>query len=179
MIVTLLARVFLQNAWINDKYGDCMPAAIGEDYRGPDGRLGYLMRQAQQALWIALEAELRPLGISASQFGVLRLVEVEPGATGADLAYTSMFSPQSTQEILVVLESAGLIERRFDDRDGRIRRTFLTKEGARILKNAHVRAIALEERMVVGLSRRQSQDFKNALVHVAQALVDDGNGVTK
>ena len=150
-----------------------MPAAIGEDYRGPDGRLGYLMRQAQQALWISLEAELRPLGISASQFGVLRLVDVEPGATGADLAYTSMFSPQSTQEILVVLEAAGFVERRCDDRDGRIRRTFLTTKGARVLGKAHARAIALEERMVAGMSPRQRQELKKALVHIAQALDDD------
>jgi DNA-binding MarR family transcriptional regulator len=154
-----------------------MPVAIGEDYRGPDGRLGYLLRQAQQALWIALEAELRPLGISASQFGVLRLVEVEPGATGADLAYTSMFSPQSTQEILVVLESAGFVDRRCDDRDGRIRRTFLTKKGARVLGEAHARAIALEERMVAGLSQRQSLELKKALVHVAQALAEDVSDV--
>jgi len=136
------------------------------------------MRQAQQALWISLEAELRPLGISASQFGVLRLVDVEPGATGADLAYTSMFSPQSTQEILVVLEAAGFVERRCDDRDGRIRRTFLTTKGARVLGKAHARAIALEERMVAGMSPRQRQELKKALVHIAQALDDDVDDVT-
>jgi DNA-binding MarR family transcriptional regulator len=152
-----------------------MPAVIGEDYRGPDGRLGYLLRQAQQALWISLEAALRPLGISASQFGVLRLVEVEPGATGADLASTSMFSPQATQEILVVLESAGYVERQYDERDRRIRRTFLTKKGARVLGEAHARAIALEERMVAGLSPRQSLELKKSLVKVAQALVEDVN----
>jgi DNA-binding MarR family transcriptional regulator len=160
-----------------EKYDDSMPAAIGEDYRGPDGRLGYLLRQAQQALWIALEAELKPLGISASQFGVLRLVEVEPGATGADLAYTSMFSPQSTQEILVVLETAGFVERRFDERDGRIRRTFLTRKGVRTLAKAHARAIALEDRMVAGMSQLQSQELKNGLVHVAEALVEEVSGV--
>jgi DNA-binding MarR family transcriptional regulator len=150
-----------------------MPTAIGEDYRGPEGRLGYLVRQAQQALWVALESELKPIGISASQFGVLRLVEVEPGATGADLAYTSMFSPQATQEILVVLESAGFVDRRYDARDRRIRRTFLTKKGARVLVKAHERAIVLEERMVVGLSKRQSEELKKSLVHVAQALVEE------
>ncbi len=148
-----------------------MPASIGEDYRGPDGRLGYLMRQAEQALWIALEAALRPLGITASQFGVLRLVEVEPGATGAELAYSSMFSPQATQEILVVLETAGLVDRKSDASDLRVRRSFLTAKGARVLGKAHVQAIALEERMVSGMSARQSQEFKEALVHVAQMLV--------
>src|SRR5271154_4166211 len=95
-----LGKGLLLSAYRAGKYDKSMPAAVGEEYRGPDGRLGYLLRQAQQALWIALEAKLKPLGITASQFGVLRLVEVEPGATGADLAYTSMFSPQSTQEIL-------------------------------------------------------------------------------
>jgi DNA-binding MarR family transcriptional regulator len=171
--VRVLRKRFIHKVRKSEKYDDMMPAAIGEDYRGPDGRLGYLLRQAQQALWIALETELRPLGISASQFGVLRLVEVEPGATGADLAYTSMFSPQATQEILVVLEAAGFIERQDDDRDRRIRRTILTKKGVRVLGEAHGRAIALEERMVVGLSQRQNQELKKALVHVAQALSED------
>jgi len=150
-----------------------MPTSIGEDYRGPDGRLGYLMRQAQQALWVALESALRPLGITASQFGVLRLVEVEPGATGAELAYTSMFSPQATQEILVVLDAAGLIDRKSDNRDRRVRRTFLTKKGVRVLGEAHALAILLEERMVSGMSQRQSQDLKKALVHVARALAEE------
>lgn len=154
------------------RYDEGMPASIGEEYRGPDGRLGYLMRQAEQALWIALEAALKPLGISASQFGVLRLVEIEPGATGVELAYISMFSPQATQEILVVLETAGLVDRKNDDRDRRVRRTFLTPRGARVLGKAHAHAIALEERMVAGMSPRQSQQFKQALVHAAQALVE-------
>jgi DNA-binding MarR family transcriptional regulator len=149
-----------------------VPTSIGEDYRGPGGRLGYLMRQAEHALWIALEDALKPVGITASQFGVLRLVEVEPGATGAELAYTSMFSPQATQEILVVLAAAGLVDRKSDASDRRVRRTFLTVKGLRVLSKAHVQAIALEERMVSGLSPRQSQEFKQALVHVAQMLVD-------
>jgi DNA-binding MarR family transcriptional regulator len=130
------------------------------------------MRQAEQALWIALEAALKPLGISASQFGVLRLVEVEPGATGVELAYTSMFSPQATQEILVVLETAGLVERKSDASDRRVRRTFLTAKGARVLSKAHVQAIALEDHMVAGMTSRQSREFKEALVHVARALVE-------
>ncbi|HQT99404.1 MAG TPA: MarR family transcriptional regulator [Acidimicrobiales bacterium] len=151
-----------------------MPTPIGENYRGPDGRLGYLMRQAQQALWVALETALRPVGITASQFGVLRLVEVEPGATGAELACTSMFSPQATQEILVVLEAAGLVDRKSDASDRRVRRTFLTKKGARILAEAHAQALILEERMVSGMSKRQSQELKKALVHVARVLADEG-----
>ena len=144
-----------------------MPTPLGVDFRGPDGRLGYLLRQAQHALWIALEAELAPLGITASQFGVLRLVEVQPGATGADLAQDSMYSPQSTHQMLVTLEAAGLIERRHDPRDRRLRRVYVTSAGAETLGEAHRRAIAIEERMMQGLADHQRHDFKQWLVNAA------------
>jgi DNA-binding MarR family transcriptional regulator len=137
------------------------------DFRGPDGRLGYLLRQAQHALWIALEAAMEPLGITASQFGVLRLVELQPGASGADLAHDSMYSPQSTHQMLVTLETAGLIERRRDPDDGRLRRVYITAAGARTLTEAHRRAMAIEERMVTGLSEQQRHDFSSWLVRAA------------
>jgi DNA-binding MarR family transcriptional regulator len=137
------------------------------DFRGPDGRLGYLLRQAQHALWIALEAAMEPLGITASQFGVLRLVEIQPGASGADLAHDSMYSPQSTHQMLVTLETAGLIERRRDPDDGRLRRVYITAAGARTLAEAHRRAIAVEQRMVTGLSEQQRHDFSSWLVRAA------------
>ncbi len=146
-----------------------VPTPLGVDFRGPDGRLGYLLRQAQHALWIALEAALAPLEITASQFGVLRLVEVQPGATGADLAQDSMYSPQSTHQMLVTLEASGLIERRHDPADRRLRRVYVTAAGADTLAEAHRRAIAIEERMMHGLTEHQRHDFKQWLVNAARA----------
>jgi DNA-binding MarR family transcriptional regulator len=144
-----------------------MPTPLGVGFRGADGRLGYLLRQAQHALWIALEAAMEPLGITASQFGVLRLVELQPGATGADLAHDSMYSPQSTHEMLVTLGAAGLVERRLDPNDRRLRRVYITAAGTRILAEAHLRAIAIEERMVTGLNDDQRRDFSLWLVNAA------------
>ncbi len=144
-----------------------MPTPLGVDFRGPDGRLGYLLRQAQHALWIALESALSPLGITASQFGVLRLVEVQPGATGADLAQDSMYSPQSTHQMLMTLQAAGLIERRRDPADRRLRRVYITHAGAQTLVEAHRRAITIEDRMMEGLNDHQRYDFKSWLVRAA------------
>lgn len=110
---------------------------------------------------------MEPLGITASQFGVLRLVEIQPGASGADLAHDSMYSPQSTHQMLVTLETAGLIERRPDPDDRRLRRVYVTPAGAQTLTEAHRRAIAIEERMVTGLSERQRHDFSSWLVRAA------------
>jgi DNA-binding MarR family transcriptional regulator len=147
-----------------------VPTAIGEGFRGPDGRLGYLLRQAQHALWLALEDALHPLGITAAGFGVLRLVEVEPGSSGADLAFDSMYRPQATHEMLVALEADGLIERLPDPRDKRRRLVFLTSRGAEVLAEAHRRAIAIEERMMSGLTEAERSTFRTWLVRAAAAL---------
>lgn len=147
-----------------------VPTAIGEGFRGPDGRLGYLLRQAQHALWLALEDALHPLGITAAGFGVLRLVEVEPGSSGADLAFDSMYRPQATHEMLVALEADGLIERLSDLRDKRRRLVYLTPRGAEVLAEAHRRAIALEERMMSGLTEAERSTFRTWLVRAAAAL---------
>ncbi|HET6866983.1 MAG TPA: MarR family winged helix-turn-helix transcriptional regulator [Solirubrobacteraceae bacterium] len=149
-----------------------MPTPLGMGFRGPDGRLGYLLRQAQHALWIALETAMEPLGITAAQFGVLRLVEVQPGASGADLAHDSMYTPQSTHQMLVTLERAGLIERRRDPDDRRLRRVYITAAGARTLTEAHRRAIAIEERMVTGLTEQERKDFSSWLVRAAAQAGD-------
>jgi DNA-binding MarR family transcriptional regulator len=148
-----------------------VPTALGDDFRGPDGRLGYLLRQAQHALWIAMEGALAPLGITASQFGVLRLVEVRPGATGAELAHDSMYSPQSTHELLVALEAAGLIERRVDPSDRRVRRAYMTARGSEQLAEAHRRVIAIEERMVAELDEAERDAFRGWLVAAAAGAV--------
>jgi DNA-binding MarR family transcriptional regulator len=147
-----------------------VPTAIGEGFRGPDGRLGYLLRQAQHALWLALEDALRPLGISAAGFGVLRLVEVEPGSSGADLAFDSMYRPQATHEVLVALEAAGLIERLADPRDKRRRLVYLTARGAEVLAEAHRRAIAIEERMMSGMTPAERRKLLTWLANAAVAL---------
>lgn len=147
-----------------------VPTAIGEGFRGPDGRLGYLLRQAQHALWLALEDALRPLGISAAGFGVLRLVEVEPGASGADLAFDSMYRPQATHEMLVALEAGGLIERLADPRDKRRRLVYLTPRGATVLAEAHRRAIAIEDRMMSGLTQAERRKLRTWLASAAAAL---------
>jgi DNA-binding MarR family transcriptional regulator len=147
-----------------------VPTAIGEGFRGPDGRLGYLLRQAQHALWLALEDALRPLGISAAGFGVLRLVEVEPGSSGADLAFDSMYRPQATHEVLVALEAGGLIERLADPRDKRRRLVYLTPRGAEVLAEAHRRAITIEERMMSGMTQAERRKLLTWLANAAVAL---------
>jgi MarR family transcriptional regulator, transcriptional regulator for hemolysin len=75
-----------------------------------------------------------------------------------------------THQMLVDLEADGLIERRDAPRDKRRRLVHLTPRGAEVLTEAHRRAIALEERMMSGLSEAEQCKFGAWLVPASVAL---------
>jgi DNA-binding MarR family transcriptional regulator len=147
-----------------------MPTRIGDDFRGPEGHLGFLLRQAQHAMRTAIDRELRPLDLTGPQFSLLGIVHAEPGISGADAARDGMLTPQTTNEVIVALERRALVERRPHPRDGRTRRVFLTPEGERAYAAAVARVRALERRAASGLTPAEVAGLKAWLVTCAQAL---------
>lgn len=147
-----------------------MPVPLGEGFRGPEGRVGYLLRQAQHALRLAMDASLRNLGITVPQFQILGVIQAEPGLSGAELARDSMLTPQSVNELVVTIERAGLIERRPHPRDGRVRAVHLTPEGQRTIAAAKKRVYAVEHQMVSGLSADEQRLLRTWLVECAKAV---------
>jgi DNA-binding MarR family transcriptional regulator len=149
-----------------------MPTPIGTGFRGPDGHLGYVLRQAQHALRIAIDRELRPLALSGPQFSLLGIVHAEPGVSGADAARDGMLTAQTTNEIVAALERRGLIERRPHPRDRRARQMRLTPEGEELYAAAAARVHELERRMASDLSEPETRQLKAWLVRCALALQD-------
>lgn len=104
---------------------------IGESYRGVEGHIGYLLRQTSGTLRGAMDAILRPLGLTAVQYGVLSVLARDPGCSGADLARAITTTPQAMNGVLATLEREHLVERRPHPTHGRILRVTLTSEGQR------------------------------------------------
>jgi len=129
-----------------------MPTSIGTGFRGPAGRVGYLMRQAHQAFRAAARAELAALGLTLPQYSVLSVADAEPGLSGAELARDSILTPQTTNEIITLLVQANLLERRTDGRDRRVRRMIVTDAGQELLARARPAVHAVERRMTASLS---------------------------
>jgi DNA-binding MarR family transcriptional regulator len=146
------------------------PGQHGQHPREPDRLIGYLLRHAQHAWQLALDDALRPLGISGAGFGVLRMIQQSPGSSGAALAAESIYSPQATQQLLVTLEGAGLVERRADPSDARRRLAYLTEKGSDVLTEAYRRASELEERMTAGLSEAEFRQFRSWLLQAARTV---------
>jgi DNA-binding MarR family transcriptional regulator len=143
---------------------------IGEGFRGPDGRIGYLLRQAHQAFRAAVQAGLAPLGLTFPQYSVLSVADAEPGLSGAELARDSMLTPQTTNEIISVLATAGLLERRPDPRDKRVRRMVVTVAGRDLLSRARPAVHAVERRMTSSLDDAGQAVLRGWLADCARRL---------
>lgn len=152
-----------------------MPTAPqpGERYRGAEGHLGFLLRQAQDAFASAMEHRLRPYGVTRPQFGVLSVLVADPGLSAADLARAAMVTPQAINLLVGRLENERLLRRTPHPTHGRVLQLFATDEGARRVQEAYPTVIDLEQQIVQGLSARQVDAIKRWLVSVATTLSGD------
>ena len=132
--------------------------------------MGYLLRQAHQAFRAAAQAELGPLALTLPQYSVLTVADAEPGLSGAELARDSMLTPQTTNEIISLLVAAGLLERRADARDRRLRRMFVTGAGRDLLSRARPAVDAVERRMTTSFSGADLAVLRGWLTDCARNL---------
>jgi DNA-binding MarR family transcriptional regulator len=145
---------------------------IGESFRGTQGRVAFLLRQAHGAWRIAIERELSPLGITGPQYSALNVIAQLPGLSGTELARASMLTQQTTNEILVALVRLGLVDRRPREGNRRTLEVRLTTKGRGIVERARRVAHRLERRMLRGISGSEQARFRDWLVRCAQNLAD-------
>ena len=135
-----------------------------------EARVGYQMKRAQHALRLRMDGVLRDLGLTTPQYAALSALEGEPGLSGASLARRCFVTPQTMNQILVNLESAGLIARRRHPEHGRILQTSLTEKGEGSLSTAHRLVGEIVRLMVVDLDPQERQRLLDMLRRCADAL---------
>jgi len=143
---------------------------IGERYRGPEGRIGYLLRQAWHELRAAMDITLRPHGLTPGQYSALTVLARDPGVSGADLARGCNISPQAMNGVLATLERDGLVERTPHPTHGRILQVNLTAEGQRRIDAARRDVDRLERMIERGLSADEVGLIKGWLVTTAARM---------
>jgi DNA-binding MarR family transcriptional regulator len=145
--------------------------APGEGARGPEGHIGYLLRQAQAAFRHAGDAALAELGLTLSQFALMTLLGAYGALSGAALARLSLQTPQTVDAVVKNLARAGLVARTPDPAHGRIINAALTEAGAATLAAAKRRVNALERRLTAGLGAREERAVRAWLAAVARDLL--------
>ncbi|HVV13425.1 MarR family winged helix-turn-helix transcriptional regulator [Amycolatopsis sp.] len=134
------------------------------------GRIGYLVKQAQQAFHRAAEERLRPLGLSMSQYAVLRALADAPGAPAAELARRTFVTRQSLRDVLNGLRKAGLATVAERPTSGRALPVALTAEGQARLAEADRVVFDVDERMVDGIGARDLRKLATLLTVCVENL---------
>ena len=110
---------------------------------------------------------LEPVGIDPREFLLMRFVAASEGQSQQALA-ERLSVPASRMVALVDrLEDAGLVERRPNAEDRRIRELHLTRKGRGVLERAGKIAIDYETRLCAGINREE-RDLLIDLLHKLQ-----------
>ena len=146
--------------WPNRKVVDAMAAATS------------IMR-AQQIVLAAVDAELRPMGLTFARFEALRLLaftragELPMGKIGERL----MVHPTSVTNSIDRLEADGLVERRPHPVDRRTTLAAITTDGRRLVEEATARLDSIEYGMAALTD--EEQVALTALVTVMRSAAGD------
>ena len=127
---------------------------------------GYLIKRAQAALHVCLDEITSAHGLGIPQFVVLSFLAETPGLANADLARRAFVTPQSMNEVLQQLESAGLVERRRNPTNARILNAYLTRTGIRKRKAVSSQVQELEAHLLRGLTSDERQTLNRALLTI-------------
>jgi len=131
------------------------------------GLIGYQLRLAQRAIFADFVDTVDSAGISPGLFGILVIVDANPGLTQQALADAAHLDRSTVVSVLDKLEDRGLVERHAADR--RSNGLFLTREGTGLLRRLKRKVRQHERRVVQNLSARE----RNQLVALLQRILPE------
>ena len=132
--------------------------------------VGYLVKRVQQSVRRQCDAALRPSGLSMAQYAAMRALADHPEASASELARLCFVTRQSLQDLLAGLRSAGFVRDAKVPPRGRARSLELTPTGAKRLRAAHTAVMAVESRMLEGISANARYQLSASLDRCAQNL---------
>jgi len=106
---------------------------------------------------------LEPIGIGPKEFLLMRFVQATHGRSQQALAERLGVPPSRMVALVDHLEEAGLIERRPDPEDRRVRGLYLTRKGRGALDRAAKIAIDYETRLCAGINREEREQLIDLL----------------
>jgi DNA-binding MarR family transcriptional regulator len=106
---------------------------------------------------------LEPIGIGPKEFLLMRFVQATQGRSQQALAERLGVPPSRMVALVDHLEDAGLIERRPDPDDRRVRGLYLTRKGRGALERAAKIAIDYETRLCAGINREEREQLIDLL----------------
>ena len=115
---------------------------------------------------------LEPLGIGPRDFLLMRFVAASDGQSQQALADRLEVPPSRMVALVDQLEDAGLVERRPDPTDRRVRGLHLTRKGRGVLERAAKIAIDYETQLCAGINREEREQLIDLLQRLQVTQTD-------
>ncbi|WP_256672983.1 MarR family winged helix-turn-helix transcriptional regulator [Nocardia cyriacigeorgica] len=132
-----------------------------------DERIGSYVKRAEQALNAAKNAALKPAGVTVAQYAALLYLAENPGISAAALARLCGVTPPTMNTVLTNLVDRGLIERTPHAWHKNVLETRLTEAGEAVMRDADVRAVAVERAVAAGFTAGERQTLIDLLTRCA------------
>jgi DNA-binding MarR family transcriptional regulator len=129
----------------------------------PPRSVGFLLSQLGFLSSRSFSEALEPLGIGPREFLLMRFVAASEGESQQALAVRLGIPPSRMVALTDHLEDAGLVERRSDAEDRRVRTLHLTRKGRGVLDRASKVAIDYETRLCAGINREERETLIDLL----------------
>lgn len=129
-----------------------IPRVPGVAYGVLDEHLGYALRRAQVAMFVAFHKATRGMDLTPPRFTALVIAGANPGISQSALGEVLGIARSGAMLLTDWLEARGLVERRRRPGDGRAWGLHLTSRGTRLLAAAQRRTSAEDRRRSAALS---------------------------
>ncbi len=139
-------------------------------------RFGFLIHDVSRLRRIVVDRALKPLGITRSQWWVLAFLSRRDGMKQTALASDLDLTRMAIGGLLERLEGSGFIERRADASDGRARRVFLTKAGAKLVNTIREAVERVELDILARIPDKDLQQAAATLLTLKETLLEKVGG---
>jgi DNA-binding MarR family transcriptional regulator len=141
-------------------------------------RFGFLIHDVSRLRRVIVDRALKPLGVTRSQWWVLAFLSRRDGMTQTALAADLDLTKVAIGGLLDRMEGAGFVERRVDQRDGRIRRVYLTPAGSRFVGKIRGDVEQIEQEILTDITDEDLQSAAQTLIAIKRRLLSmvEGEG---
>ena len=115
-------------------------------------RLGFYIHDTSRLRRVIYDAALKPAGVTRSQGWVLAYLSRQDGMAQSELAAQLDLGKVALGGLVDRLEASGLLERRPDPNDRRVKRVFLTPSGRKVVDKMRKVSAPTNDEILTGVS---------------------------
>jgi DNA-binding MarR family transcriptional regulator len=135
-------------------------------------RFGFLIHDVSRLRRVVVDRALKPQGITRSQWWVLAFLSRRDGMKQTALADDLDLTRVAIGGLLDRMEAGGFVERRADASDGRARRVFLTRAGAKLVSAIRKSVEKVELEILAKISEEDLNHAAATLVALKESLLE-------